>query len=62
VLYDVNFVSDGKFVTSVGGALSYEPALYLVEKLYSIDNAKRIAQGLVLDWDRKKIPHRIVEE
>jgi transcriptional regulator GlxA family with amidase domain len=62
VLYDVNFVCDGKFITSVGGALSYEPALYLVEKLYSLENAKRVAQGLVLEWDRTKIPHRIVGE
>jgi transcriptional regulator GlxA family with amidase domain len=61
VLYDAQFVSDGKFITSVGGALSYEPALYLVEKLYSLENAKRVAQGLVLEWDRSKIPHKIVE-
>jgi transcriptional regulator GlxA family with amidase domain len=57
---DVNFVVDGKFITSVGGALSYEPALYLVEKLYSKENARRVAKGLVLDWDLAKIPHVIV--
>lgn len=57
---DVNFVVDGKYITSVGGALSYEPALYLVEKLYSKKNAKRVAKGLVLDWDMDKIPHLIV--
>ena len=60
VRYDANFVSDGKFITSVGGALSYQPALFLVEKLYSIENAKRVAQGLVLEWDREKIPHEII--
>ena len=58
---DVNFVVDGKFITSVGGALSYEPALYLVEKLYSKENARRVAKGLVLDWDLGKIPHVVVE-
>lgn len=60
VLDDANFVVDGKYVTSVGGALSYEPALYLVERLYSRQNAKRVAQGLVLSWDPEKIPHRVV--
>ncbi|MDH3215633.1 MAG: DJ-1/PfpI family protein [Candidatus Krumholzibacteria bacterium] len=61
VRHDAHFVADGKLITSVGGALSYEPALYLVEKLYSLEDAKRVAKGLVLDWDRAKIPHAIVE-
>ncbi|MCH8020321.1 DJ-1/PfpI family protein [candidate division KSB1 bacterium] len=60
VKYDVNFVVDGKYITSVGGALSYEPAFYLVEKLYSTKNAKRIAKGLVWDWELTKVPHLIV--
>jgi transcriptional regulator GlxA family with amidase domain len=49
VRYDANFVVDGTYITSVGGALSYEPALYLVEQLYGLDSAQRTAQGLVLD-------------
>ena len=53
---------DGKFITSVGGALSYEPALYLAEMLYGVDHARRTAQGLVLDWDAAQIPHFIVRE
>lgn len=60
VLDNVNFVVDGKFITSVGGALSYEPALYLTQRLYSVEHARRTAQGLVLAWDLKKIPHLIV--
>lgn len=60
VNHDVNFVADGKFITSVGGALSYQPALYLVEKLYSHETAKSIAGGLVLKWDLNKIPHQVV--
>lgn len=51
VQYDVDFVADGKFITSVGGAKSYEPALYLVEKLYGKESADRTAEGLVIDWD-----------
>ncbi len=62
VKFDQNFVVDGKFITSVGGARSYEPALYLVESLYSKANARRIARGLVLDWDVEKIPHLIVSK
>jgi transcriptional regulator GlxA family with amidase domain len=58
---DANFVADGKYITSVGGALSYEPALYLVEKLYSVENAKRVAKGLVLDWNLDDIPHLITD-
>lgn len=62
VRYDVNFVEDGKFITSVGGALSYEPAFYLVEKLYGVENARRIGQGLVWDWDMQQVPHLLVSE
>ncbi|MBX2818255.1 MAG: DJ-1/PfpI family protein [Rhodothermaceae bacterium] len=60
VRYDVNFVEDGKFITSVGGALSYEPAFHLVEKIYGVSNARRIGQGLVWDWDVQQVPHLIV--
>ncbi len=55
--YDANFVVDGKFVTSVGGALSYEPALYLVERIYSNEAAVKTAEGMVLDWNLLSIPH-----
>jgi transcriptional regulator GlxA family with amidase domain len=60
VRHDVNFVADGNLITSVGGALSYEPALYLVERLYSTESARRVAKGLVLDWDLSKVPHAII--
>ena len=62
VLYDANFVVDGKFITSVGGALSYEPALYLVEWVYGTVSARRTAQGLVLDWQLELIPHHIAAQ
>lgn len=60
VRYDVNFVVDGKFITSVGGAPSYEPAFYLVERLYGKAHADRSAQGLVIDWDLDSVPHLVV--
>jgi transcriptional regulator GlxA family with amidase domain len=55
---NVWFVQDGKFITSVGGAKSYEPALYLTHLWFGEDIAKRTAQGLVIDWDLTKIPHK----
>jgi transcriptional regulator GlxA family with amidase domain len=56
---DANLVVDGKFITSVGGGLSYEPAFYLVEKIYGKDHAARTAKGLVWNWDLSQIPHVI---
>ena len=61
VRYDKNFVVDGKYITSVGGALSYEPAFYLVEHVYSKDSADKIAAGLVWNWDLEQVPHLIVQ-
>lgn len=57
---DVNFVVDGKFITSVGGALSYEPAFFLVEALYGVEHARETAEGLVLSWDLEEVSHHIV--
>jgi transcriptional regulator GlxA family with amidase domain len=54
---DVWFVHDGKFITSAGGARSFEASLYLTELLYGDAIARRIAQGLVIDWDLSRVPH-----
>jgi transcriptional regulator GlxA family with amidase domain len=62
VRYDVNLVADGKFITSVGGGLSYEPAFYLVERLYGKEHATRTAEGLVWDWNLEELPHLVVGE
>ena len=53
----VLFVHDGKFITSAGGAKSFEAALYLCEFLYGKDIAVSLAGGLVIDWDLQKVPH-----
>ncbi len=53
----VLFVHDGKFITSAGGAKSFEAALYLCEILYGKEVARRLAQGLVIDWDLEAVPH-----
>ena len=52
----VLFVHDGKFITSVGGAKSFEASLYLCEKLYGKKNADELAEGLVIDWNLDALP------
>ncbi|MEM1259620.1 MAG: DJ-1/PfpI family protein, partial [Bacteroidota bacterium] len=47
----VLFVHDGKYITSAGGAKSFEAALYLAELLYGDKIARSLAGGLVIDWD-----------
>jgi len=58
---DVLFVHDGKFITSAGGAKSFEAALYLCEHLYGEEVAQRLAKGLVIDWNLEKVPHVVIE-
>ncbi|WP_422860528.1 DJ-1/PfpI family protein [Flagellimonas sp. S174] len=52
----VLFVHDGKYITSAGGAKSFEAALYLCEHLYGKEIAESLAGGLVIDWDLKSVP------
>lgn len=59
---DVLFVHDGKYITSAGGAKSFEAALYLCEYLYGKKIAESLADGLVIDWELDKIPHLIIKE
>ncbi len=56
----VLFVHDGKYITSAGGAKSFEAALYLAELLYGKNIAQRLAQGLVINWDVEKIKKVII--
>lgn len=57
---DVLFVHDGKYITSAGGAKSFEAALYLCEYLYGDSIARSLAGGLVIDWDLAEVPHIVV--
>jgi len=52
----VLFVHDGKYITSAGGAKSFEAALYLCEFLYGKEIAESLAGGLVIDWDLEDVP------
>jgi len=54
---DVLFVHDGKYITSAGGAKSFEASLYLCEVLYGKKVAQRLAKGLVIDWNLDDVPH-----
>lgn len=58
----VLFVHDGKYITSAGGAKSFEAALYLCEYLYGKPVAERLAEGLVIDWNLETVPHLIIKE
>ncbi len=58
---DVIFVHDGKYITSAGGAKSFEASLYLCEFLYGKEVADQLAKGLVIDWDLDSIPKIIVK-
>lgn len=51
------FVHDGKYITSAGGAKSFEAALYLCELLFGKEIADSIAKGLVIDWNLDEVPH-----
>ena len=57
----VLFVHDGKYITSAGGAKSFEAALYLCEVLYGKEVAMRLAKGLVIDWDVEQLAKWIEE-
>lgn len=56
------FVHDGKFITSAGGAKSFEAALYLTEHLYGKEIAQKLAGGLVIDWRLDLVPHIIISK
>ena len=58
---EVLFVHDGKYITSAGGAKSFEAALYLCEFLYGKEIAESLAGGLVIDWDLQEVPHLIIK-
>lgn len=56
------FVHDGKYITSAGGAKSFEAALYLCELLYGEEIARSLAGGLVIDWNLEEVPHLVIDQ
>ncbi|MGB5378039.1 MAG: glutamine amidotransferase, partial [Muriicola sp.] len=57
----VLFVHDRKYITSAGGAKSFEAALYLCELLYGKEIADSLAKGLVINWELEKVPSLILQ-
>lgn len=57
----VLFVHDGKYITSAGGAKSFEAALYLCEFLYGKEITQSLAGGLVIDWKLEDVPRFIAQ-
>ncbi|MFT4533290.1 MAG: transcriptional regulator GlxA family with amidase domain [Saprospiraceae bacterium] len=57
---DVMFVHDGKYITSAGGARSFDAALYLCEHLYGKEIAQSLAGGLVIDWQLEEVKHVVL--
>ena len=60
IMSDVLFVHDDKYITSAGGAKSFEASLYLCQLLYGKVIADQLAKGLVIDWNLDAVPHAIV--
>ncbi len=61
VRLDRRLVVDGKYITSVGGAMSYEPALWLVNHLWDSTRVAQNAKGLVWEWDVQDAAFEVVE-
>ncbi|PKV52365.1 DJ-1/PfpI family protein [Aquimarina sp. MAR_2010_214] len=59
---EVLFVHDKKYITSAGGAKSFEAALYLCEYLYGAEIARSLAGGLVIDWNLENVPHLVINK
>ena len=59
---NVLFIHHGKYITSAGGARSFDAALYLSEaSLWEQAVAERLAQGLVIEWDLAAVPHLVID-
>ena len=60
VRHDRRLVVDGKYVTSVGGGMSYEPAFWLVEHLWDSTRVAGNARGLVWPWTSRDTAFLVV--
>ncbi len=57
----VSFVHDGKAITSQGGALSFDPAMYLADLLYGTEATQGIGRGLIIAWPPSAMKATVVE-
>jgi transcriptional regulator GlxA family with amidase domain len=59
---NVRFVDDQGIVTSPGGAMSFDAALYLLERGFGHSVTETVAGELLVEWNLQKIPHEVVPE
>lgn len=61
---NVSFVHDGKYLTSQGGARSYDVAMYLVDRLYGQQVAQGVGGGLLIPWPPRahELPSMVTDE
>lgn len=56
-LENYSFVHDGKYLTSQGGARSYDVAMYLVDLIYGEQVAAGVGRGLVISWPQPNLTY-----
>jgi transcriptional regulator GlxA family with amidase domain len=56
-LENYSFVHDGKYLTSQGGARSYDVAMYLVDLIYGERVATGVGLGLVISWPQQGLTY-----
>jgi transcriptional regulator GlxA family with amidase domain len=56
-LENYSFVHDGKYLTSQGGARSYDVAMYLVDLIYGEKVAAGVGRGLVIPWPQPNLTY-----
>ena len=61
VVDGVTFVVDDGLITGAGGSRSFEPAMWLVERLFGEQPAQGVARGMVIDWAAEAQPHLVVD-
>jgi transcriptional regulator GlxA family with amidase domain len=56
-LENFSFVHDGKYLTSQGGARSYDVAMYLVDLIYGEKVAAGVGRGLIILWPQPDLTY-----
>ena len=60
LIRDVSFVDAGHALTSVGGARSFDVAMWLVDRVWGREVAEGIGRGLVIEWNPDTIPQLVM--
>jgi len=60
VIKDVRWVDNGNIITTEGISAGIDGSLYLISKIKGPDQAKRIANYMMYDWDISKLTYKVV--